>query len=58
MRGSDYRELIPEMFYLPELLLGRYCPAPDVTDVALPAWARSADEFVLLHRKVPLCYDS
>ncbi|KAJ8721735.1 hypothetical protein PYW07_002510 [Mythimna separata] len=55
---TDVKELIPELFYLPELFhnneglnLGtRQCGAA-VDDVELPAWAPDARLFTLVHRQ-------
>ncbi|XP_028170610.1 lysosomal-trafficking regulator-like [Ostrinia furnacalis] len=55
---TDVKELIPELFYLPELFhnnegleLGvRQCGL-GVDDVEVPAWAAEARAFVLLHRQ-------
>ncbi|KAJ8731033.1 hypothetical protein PYW08_002446 [Mythimna loreyi] len=55
---TDVKELIPELFYLPELFhnneglnLGtRQCGA-SVDDVELPAWAPDARLFTLIHRQ-------
>eukprot|EP00040_Diaphanoeca_grandis_P037255 m.241726 g.241726 ORF g.241726 m.241726 type:complete len:2347 (-) comp33782_c0_seq1:119-7159(-) len=57
--NSDVKELIPEMFYLPELfrnenefdfgsLQGK---SEKISDVELPTWATSAEDFVLKHRE-------
>ena len=55
--SGDYKELVPEFFFLPEFLLnlnkynfGIKQSGESVMDVQLPAWARSVYEFVLLHR--------
>ena len=55
---SDVKELIPEFFYLPEFLknenafdLGSKQNGDPVNDVKLPKWARSAEEFIYLHRQ-------
>lgn len=55
---NDFRELIPEFYFLPEFLkniskfdLGKTDDG-DVGDVILPPWAKgSAMEFIYLHRK-------
>ncbi|KAK8841194.1 hypothetical protein M9Y10_027394 [Tritrichomonas musculus] len=55
---NDYRELIPEFFFLPEFLknmsrfdLGKTDDG-DVDDVMLPPWSKnSAINFIYLHRK-------
>ena len=48
----DFRELIPEMFYLPELLENRngFDLGYEGGDVELPAWANSPEEFIHIHR--------
>ena len=56
---NDCKELIPEMFYLPELLininsykLGRRQNGEEVQRVALPTWAANSEfNFIRLHRK-------
>ncbi|XP_055341493.1 neurobeachin-like protein 1 [Paramacrobiotus metropolitanus] len=55
---NDVKELIPEFFYLPEFLvnmndfdLGCLQQSKErVSDVLLPRWASSAEEFIHLHR--------
>ncbi|XP_065829708.1 lipopolysaccharide-responsive and beige-like anchor protein isoform X2 [Oscarella lobularis] len=54
---SDVKELIPELFYLPEMLenTGQFVFGVDedghvVNDVVLPPWASSPEEFVRIHR--------
>ncbi|KAL4710155.1 hypothetical protein ACJJTC_006452 [Scirpophaga incertulas] len=50
---SDVKELIPELFFLPEMLVngaGLRLGAPEGGDVALPPWAASPEDFVRLHR--------
>ncbi|XP_055330476.1 neurobeachin-like [Paramacrobiotus metropolitanus] len=54
---SDVKELIPEFFYLPEMFVnsnryqfGQQDDGNVVTDVTLPAWASTPEEFVRLHR--------
>ncbi|XP_077558412.1 A kinase anchor protein rugose isoform X2 [Haemaphysalis longicornis] len=54
---SDVKELIPEFFYLPEMLvnkngyqLGRQEDGTVVGDVVLPPWAASPEEFVRINR--------
>ncbi|CAN8032406.1 unnamed protein product, partial [Ixodes persulcatus] len=54
---SDVKELIPEFFYLPEMLvnkngyqLGRQEDGTAVGDVALPPWASTPEEFVRVNR--------
>ena len=55
--SSDVKELIPELFYLPDLLLNRNrCDlgtrqdGQAVDDVVLPRWASDAADFVAKHR--------
>ncbi|KAJ4952298.1 hypothetical protein NE237_029130 [Protea cynaroides] len=56
---SDVKELIPELFYMPELLknwfnleLGEKQSGEKVGDVVLPPWAKgSAREFIRKHRE-------
>jgi hypothetical protein len=55
--SSDVKELIPELFYLPEMLrndngfhLGTLQDGRVVDDVALPPWANSPEEFIRKHR--------
>ncbi|KAK5964611.1 hypothetical protein GCK32_014708, partial [Trichostrongylus colubriformis] len=52
------KELIPELFYLPEMLrndngfdFGKRSDGVKINDVVLPKWASSPEEFVLLHRQ-------
>ncbi|XP_036439728.1 lipopolysaccharide-responsive and beige-like anchor protein isoform X2 [Colossoma macropomum] len=54
---SDVKELIPEFFYLPEMFvnsnnynLGVMDDGTVVSDVELPPWAKSAEEFVRINR--------
>jgi len=54
---SDVRELIPEFFYLPEMLinsqrleLGTRQDGRKVDNVELPRWAKNAHEFVRINR--------
>ncbi|XP_053616649.1 neurobeachin isoform X5 [Plodia interpunctella] len=52
---SDVKELIPELFFLPEMLVnssGYRLGIPDSPsgDVILPPWASSAEEFVRINR--------
>lgn len=58
---NDYRELIPEFFFCPSLFenrnhfdLGKADGVP-VNDVELPPWAKTAMEFVYIHRKALEC---
>ena len=55
---SDVKELIPEFFYLPEMFnnmngykLGNQEDGTQVSDVELPPWASTADEFVRINRQ-------
>lgn len=56
--GNDPKELIPELYCLPELLVNsnrfdlgvRAADAVRVDDVQLPPWAADAHEFVRIHR--------
>ncbi|XP_043800154.1 neurobeachin isoform X10 [Apis laboriosa] len=54
---SDVKELIPEFFFLPEMLvnsnryrLGRQEDGSIVGDVELPPWASSPEEFIRINR--------
>ncbi|XP_068720916.1 lipopolysaccharide-responsive and beige-like anchor protein [Montipora capricornis] len=54
---SDVKELIPELFYLPEMFLnsnnftfGIDDDGVVIDDVELPKWASTPEEFVMLHR--------
>lgn len=56
--NSDFKELVPEMFYLPEALrngagldLGTRQDGQRVDDVVLPPWASTPEEFVQQHRE-------
>ena len=58
-RGShDVKELIPELFYLPELFtnaneydLGKLSESESkIGDVSLPKWAKTPEDFVRIHR--------
>lgn len=53
------QELIPELFYLPEMLvnankyqMGQTEDNEIVSDVILPRWANSPEEFIRTHRMV------
>ncbi|XP_055643375.1 neurobeachin-like protein 1 isoform X2 [Toxorhynchites rutilus septentrionalis] len=56
---NDVKELIPEFFYFPEFLknmndfdLGILQTTKErVNDVVLPAWAKSAEDFIAIHRR-------
>ncbi|CDW59324.1 Putative neurobeachin homolog [Trichuris trichiura] len=54
----DVKELIPEFFYLPEILLningynlGKRDDGTIMGDVKLPPWAKSAEHFISIHRQ-------
>ncbi|KAG0575918.1 hypothetical protein KC19_5G040000 [Ceratodon purpureus] len=54
---SDVKELVPELFYLPEALkngnhidLGRTQKGDKLEDVKLPPWASSPEDFIHKHR--------
>ena len=56
--SSDVKELIPQLFYLPELFqndegfaLGKRQNGKDVDNVELPPWAPDARIFVKIHRQ-------
>lgn len=58
---SDVKELIPEFFFLPEMLVNsnRYRLGVQedgilVGDVELPPWANSPEEFIRINRMVSL----
>uniref|UniRef100_A0A3B3Z7M7 Uncharacterized protein n=1 Tax=Periophthalmus magnuspinnatus TaxID=409849 RepID=A0A3B3Z7M7_9GOBI len=58
---SDVKELIPEFFYLPEMFvnansysLGVMEDGAVVSDVELPPWAKTPEEFVRINRLVRL----
>lgn len=53
-----FEELIPELFYMPEMLLngndldlGSRDDGAVLGDVVLPPWARSPEHFIALHRQ-------
>jgi hypothetical protein len=55
---GDVKELIPEFFFMPEFLrndndldLGITQQGTAVDDVELPKWAKSAEDFVRIHRE-------
>ena len=53
-KEHDYREMIPEFFFMPEILLNLnlYPIEPQGNgNVKLPNWAKTADEFIYLQRK-------
>ncbi|KAK2844496.1 hypothetical protein Q5P01_011155 [Channa striata] len=60
---ADVKELIPEFFYFPEFLqnmngfdLGHLQISQDsVTDVVLPRWATSREDFIRKHKKALEC---
>lgn len=51
----DFKELLPEMFYLPDFLMNKngfdFGKGNSIGSVVLPSWARSPYEFVFLHRE-------
>ncbi|XP_053205583.1 LOW QUALITY PROTEIN: neurobeachin-like [Panonychus citri] len=50
---QNVKELIPELFYLPEVLSGtspRGAPTKKLRNVDLPKWADSPEHFIRLHR--------
>ncbi|CAD6185949.1 unnamed protein product [Caenorhabditis auriculariae] len=56
--SHDVKELIPELYYLPEVFrnsnsfeLGTRDDGQKVEDVQLPPWAQSPEHFVLMHRQ-------
>ncbi|VDK82214.1 unnamed protein product [Litomosoides sigmodontis] len=56
--SHDVKELIPELYYLPEMLLntngydlGKRDDGSAVGDVVLPPWAKNAEHFIALHRQ-------
>ncbi|CAD8067855.1 unnamed protein product [Paramecium sonneborni] len=56
--NQDYRELIPEYFFLPEFLkninkiqFGQKQNQEQVDDVVLPPWASSSEEFIEINRQ-------
>lgn len=58
-KNLDLQELIPEFFFLPEMLvnsnryrLGRQEDGSVVGDVELPPWASSPEEFIRINRMV------
>lgn len=58
LSGTDVKELIPEFFYQPEFLvnnngfdLGKTTRDNYIDDVVLPAWAKTPQEFIFLHRQ-------
>lgn len=54
---NDFRELIPEFFFMPEFLINENgfdlgdLSGNVISDVILPKWAKSPYEFIYLHRK-------
>ena len=53
------QELIPEFYYLPDMFINNHKykfgateEEQDVSDVVLPAWAKSPEDFVRLNRMV------
>ena len=60
--SSDVKELVPELFYLPDVLLNRNrCPlgtrqdGQQVDDVELPPWAHNSADFIAKHRAALEC---
>ena len=56
--GGDFKELVPELFYMPEVLfnrnkyeLGTKQSGDAVNDVFLPPWAESPQDFIKKHRE-------
>ncbi|VDO42141.1 unnamed protein product [Onchocerca flexuosa] len=56
--SHDVKELIPELYYMPEMLLntngydlGKRDDGSAVGDVILPPWAKSVEHFIVLHRQ-------
>ncbi|VDM49538.1 unnamed protein product, partial [Toxocara canis] len=56
--SHDVKELIPELFYMPEMLLnsndfdlGSRDDGAVLGDVVLPPWAKNAEHFIALHRQ-------
>merc|ERR1719470_80060 len=56
--ASDVKELIPQLFYLPELFvnkegfnLGRRQNGEEVSDVEMPEWSKDPRTFVKIHRQ-------
>ncbi|GMR43276.1 hypothetical protein PMAYCL1PPCAC_13471, partial [Pristionchus mayeri] len=54
----DVKELIPELFYLPEMLrnsnqlpLGKRMDGVELGDVSLPPWAKTPEQFIQIHRQ-------
>ncbi|AQK73327.1 BEACH domain-containing protein C2 [Zea mays] len=47
---NDVKELVPEMFYLPEVFTN-VNPSGRLGSVALPPWAKNAVDFIHMHRK-------
>uniref|UniRef100_A0A1I7VUH3 Putative neurobeachin homolog n=1 Tax=Loa loa TaxID=7209 RepID=A0A1I7VUH3_LOALO len=56
--SHDVKESIPELYYMPEMLLntngydlGKRDDGSAVGDIVLPPWAKSAEHFITLHRQ-------
>jgi hypothetical protein len=56
--SHDVKELIPELFFMPEMLrnsngyqMGRRDDGSTVDDAVLPRWAKSPEHFIVLHRQ-------
>lgn len=57
--SSDVKELIPELFALPEMLtncndyrFGRDDDGVKIDDVILPKWAQTSEDFIRINRAV------
>ena len=57
--SSDVQELIPELFYLPEMLtngnhvkFGNTENGANIDDVILPKWAQTPEDFIRINRAV------
>jgi hypothetical protein len=50
--AMDFRELIPEFFYLPDFLVNsdKFNFGEGIEDVVLPKWAESPTDFIIKHR--------
>lgn len=55
----DVQELIPEFFFLPEMMtnsnryeLGKQEDGAVVSDVELPPWAKTPEDFIRINRQV------
>ena len=59
--SSDVKELIPELFSLPEIFtnanrynLGRTEDEQQIDNVVLPKWAKTPEDFIRIHRAVSI----